>query len=234
MVKVAPSSWRHYYFMFCLGCMYATLFTSPAHYCCIGCKATFQYFIPANYFSSFAIYKFFHPLYKIALQFIFILQAFCPHELLACTIFFPPYFAAFITANMYHFAREQFYHFCQYIFQKFESGFSGSKHIVFYTIQPPSHGNFCFNAWVGTQFWIGSQCSHAMARHFNFWQNRNEPVCCILNDFFYLFLCVKSSMTHTVIAFARETPNDGSISPTPNRSQFWIFFYFNSPPLIIC
>jgi hypothetical protein len=53
---------------------YTAFFAAPAHYGGVWRKASFQYLVPANNAAAFAVHKFFHPLYEIALQAMFIFQ----------------------------------------------------------------------------------------------------------------------------------------------------------------
>ncbi len=233
MVKIAPAARCHNGLVFFFGCMYTAFFASPAHYQGIGCKTAFQYLVPANNFPAFAVYEFFHALYKIALQFVFVFQTFLTHQLLAYAVFLPPYLTAFVATNMYHLAWEQFYHFGQYIFQEFERGFCRCKHIVLFSVQSPCHGHFGFYIGCCAEFRISSQCRHAVAGHFNFGQHGNVSVCCVSHNLLYLFLCVVAAMTCTVVARAGKAANNSTVTPCTNGCEFGIFFYFYTPALVI-
>ena len=87
------------------------------------------------------------------------------------------------------------------------------------------------------KFRIGSQCCGCMSRHFNFGNDRNETVGCVLHNFLYFFLRIIASLFFSIVTPWKIIIRVSYLSLFTIRtyfSQFRVFLYFYSPSLVIC
>ena len=90
---------------------------------------------------------------------------------------------------------------------------------------------------VRKKFRIGSQCCGCMSRHFNFGNDRNETVGCVLHNFLYFFLRIIASLFFSIVTPWKIIIRVSYLSLFTIRtyfSQFRVFLYFYSPSLVIC
>src|ERR1044071_962376 len=73
-----------------------------------------------------------------------------------------------------------------------------------------------------------------MTGHFNFRDHCYKAVSSVLHYFFHFFLCVITAIVDTVIACTGVAANDSAIAVTTYSCKTGVFFYLDTPSLVIC
>ena len=93
-----------------------------------------------------------------------------------------------------------------------------------------------FGVFGAAQFGVGSDGCHAVSRHVHFGYNRDVSGLGKGDNFFDVFLRVKSAIggCFTVFSGFKLPPFSVSLHPTTaNLGEFWERFYLNSPALVV-
>ena len=132
----------------------------------------------------------------------------------------PTHFRAFVTADMDIFAGEKRCDFIENILQELERFFlSGTQYDVFYPPDDTRCGRFA----LARQFGICGDCSQLVSRKFDFRNDRDKTVCCLLYHFLDLVLRIKTAIFRSFAIYAFGT----------DFCQFWVFLDFDTPALVV-
>ncbi len=170
---------------------------------------------------------------KPTLQSFFVGQTFPLHQMLAMGTLLPRFLGALIPTYVDIMAGEEFHNLCQYIFQEFKCMLFGTINLIKNIKIITHHISLSQSA---RKFRIGSQCSGCMSRHFNFGNDRNETVGCILHNFLYFFLRIITPLFFSIVTPWKIIIRVSYLSMFTIRtyfSQFRVFLYFYSPSLVI-